>query len=106
MHLNGNYSISGHCKITTSLNNNINQLNGKIFESLGLEEFHFVEKIHQNSNKKSFDLTKDRYIQKFEDLLISRNVGRHNANVITDKKKWVINISLRQLSQLLRCDRF
>ena len=40
------------------LKNNIGQLKGKIKESITPEEFHLVERIHQNSYKKSFDLTK------------------------------------------------
>ena len=75
-------------------------------ESLTLEEFFFVEKIHHKSNKKSFDSTKNRYIQIFEDDLMNRNKGRRNANIITVKKKWVINMCLRQLSQFLRGVKF
>ena len=40
------------------LKNNIGQMKGKIKESITPEEFHLVERIHQNSYKKSFDLTK------------------------------------------------
>ena len=43
------------------LKNNIGQLKGKIRESITPEEFHLVERIHQNSYKKSFDLTKKTY---------------------------------------------
>ena len=43
------------------LKNNIGQLKGKIKESITPEEFHLVERIHQNSYKKSFDLTKKTY---------------------------------------------
>ena len=75
-------------------------------ESLTLEEFFFVEKIHHKSNKKSFDSTKNRYIQIFEDDLMNWNKGRRNANIITVKKKWVINMCLRQLSQFLRGVKF
>ena len=38
--------------------NNIEQLKGKILESITPEEFHFVKRFHQISYKKSFDLTK------------------------------------------------
>ena len=44
--------------IRDSLKNTIEQLKGKIIESLTLEEFHLVKKIHENSYKKSFELTK------------------------------------------------
>ena len=44
------------------LKNNIGQLKGKIKESITPEEFHLVERIHQNSYKKSFDLTKKTYV--------------------------------------------
>ena len=43
------------------LKNNIGQLKGKIKESITPEEFHLVERINQNSYKKSFDLTKKTY---------------------------------------------
>ena len=43
------------------LKNNIGQLKGKIKESITPEEFHLVERIHRNSYKKSFDLTKKTY---------------------------------------------
>ena len=43
------------------LKNNIGQMKGKIKESITPEEFHLVERIHQNSYKKSFDLTKKTY---------------------------------------------
>ena len=36
----------------------IKQLKCKILESITSEEFHLVGKIHENSFKKSFDLTK------------------------------------------------
>ena len=44
--------------IRDRLKNSIEQLKGKILESITPEEFHLVEKIHENSYKKSFDLTK------------------------------------------------
>ena len=40
--------------------NSIKQVKGKILESITPEEFHLVEKIHQNAFKKLFDLTKKR----------------------------------------------
>ena len=45
------------------LKNNIGHLKGKIKESITPEEFHLVERIHQNSYKKSFDLTKKTYTE-------------------------------------------
>ena len=44
--------------IRDRLKNKIEQLKGKILESLTSEEFHLVEKIHENSNKEFFVLTK------------------------------------------------
>ena len=84
--------------IRDRLKNGIEQLKGKILESITPEEFHLVEKIHENSYKKSFDLTKKRHIRKFDEL-ISRNRIRQSATNIADKKKWVINMSSRQLTR-------
>ena len=47
---------------------------GKFLESITPEEFHFVEKIHANSYKKSFDLTKKRHKGKFNELIIKNKV--------------------------------
>ena len=85
--------------IRDRLKNGIEQLKGKILESITPEEFHLVEKIHENSYKKSFDLTKKRHIRKFDEL-ISKNKITQSATNITDKKKWVINMSSRQLTQI------
>ena len=73
------------------LKNSIGQLKGKILESITPEEFYLVEKIHENSYKKSFDLTKKRNIKKFDELIGKKKVTQSATN-ITDKKKWVINI--------------
>ena len=81
------------------LKNSIEQLKGKILESITPEEFHLVEKIHENSYKKSFELTKKRDIQKFNELT-SKNKGTQSATNITDKKKWVINTYSRQLTHI------
>ena len=81
------------------LKNNIEQLKGKILESLTPEEFHLVEKVHENLYKKSFELTKKRHIQKFNEL-INKNKVTQSATNITDKKKWVINMSSRQLTHI------
>ena len=81
------------------LKNSIEQLKGKILESITPEEFHLVEKIHENSYKKSFELTKKRHIRKFNEL-ISKNKVTQSATNITDKKKWVINMSFRQLTHI------
>ena len=77
--------------IRDRLENSIEQLKGKILESVTPEEFHFVEKIHENLYKKSFELTKKRHIRKFNEL-ISKNKVTQSATNITDKKKWVINV--------------
>ena len=62
-----------------------------------LYEFHLVEKIHENSYMKSFDLTKKR--RKFDEL-INKNKITQSATNITDKKKWVINMPSRQLTHI------
>ena len=85
--------------IRDRLKNIIEQLKRKILESITPEEFHLVEKIHQNSYKKSFDLTKKRHIRKFDEL-IGKNKVTQSATNITDKKKWVINMSSRQLTHI------
>ena len=74
-------------------------MKGKILESITPEEFHFVQKIHENSYKKSFDLTKDRQLRKFDELII-RNRTTQSATNIADKKKWVIIMSSRQLTHI------
>ena len=80
------------------LKNSIEQLKGKILESITPEEFHLVEKIHENSYKKSFELTKKRHIRKFNELISKNKVTQSSATNITDKTKWVINMSSRQLT--------
>ena len=77
--------------IRDRLKNSIEQLKGKILESLTPEEFHLVEKVHENLYKKSFELTKKRHIRKFNEL-ISKNKITQSATNIADKKNWVINI--------------
>ena len=44
--------------IRDRLKNSIEQLKGKILESITPEEFHLAEKIHENLYKKFFELTK------------------------------------------------
>ena len=87
------------CYTCDRLKNSIEQLKGNILESITPEEFHFVKKIHENSYKKSFDLTKKRHTRKFNELN-SKNKVIQSATNITDKKKWVINISSRQLTHI------
>ena len=72
--------------ICNRLENSIEQLKGKILESITSEAFHLVEKIHENSYKKSFGLTKKRHIRKFDEL-IKKNKVTQSATKITDKKK-------------------
>ena len=43
--------------IRDRLKNSIEQLKGKILESITPEEFHLVENIYENSHKKSSELT-------------------------------------------------
>ena len=85
--------------IRDRLKNSIEQLKGKILESITPEEFHLVEKIHENLHKKSFELTKTRHIRKINEL-ISKNKGTQSATNTTDQKKWVINMSSRQLTNI------
>ena len=85
--------------IRDRLKNGIEQLKGKILESIAPDEFHLVEKIHENSCKKSFDLTKKGHIRKFDEL-ISKNKITQSATNITDKKEWVIDMSSRQLTHI------
>ena len=80
--------------IREKLKNSIKQLKVKILESITPEEFHPVEKFHENSYKKCFELTKKRHIQKFNELISKNKVTQSTTN-ITDKKKWVINMSSR-----------
>ena len=82
------------------LKNSIEQLKGKILESITPEEFRLVEKIHENSYKKSFDLKKKRHIRKFDELISKNKVTQSAATNITDKKKWVINMCSRQLTHI------
>ena len=72
------------------------QLKDKILESITPETFHLAEKIHKKLYKKSFELTKDRHIRTTNEL-ISKNRVTQSTTDTTDKKKWVINISSRQL---------
>ena len=50
--------------IRDRLKNSIDELKGNILESIIPEEFHLVEKIHENLYNKYFELTKRRHIQK------------------------------------------
>ena len=92
---------SGCISITQcgSLKNSIEQIKGKILEFITPEEFHLVEKIHGNLYKKSFELTKKRHIQKFNEL-ISKNKVTQSATNITAKKKCVIDMSSQQLTHI------
>ena len=85
--------------IRDRLKNSIEQLKGKVLESITPEEFHLVEKIHENLYKKSFELTKKKHIRKCNEL-ISKNKVTQSATNITDKKKWVINVSSRKLTPI------
>ena len=71
--------------ILDRLKNSIEQLKGTILESITPNVFHLVEKIHENLYKKSFDFTKKRHLQKFNEL-ISKNKLTQSATNIVDKK--------------------
>ena len=45
------------------------------------EEFHLVEKIHENLYKKSFELTKKRHIRKFNELINKNKVTQSATNI-------------------------
>ena len=79
--------------------NSIEQLKSKILESIKPEQFHLVEKIHQNLYKKTFDLTKKTYRRKFDELISKNKVTQSSTN-IADKKKLFINMSSRQLDDI------
>ena len=64
--------------------NSIKQLKSKILEFITPEEIHLVEKIHENSCKKSFELTKRKHPRKSNEL-ISKNKVAQSATNITDK---------------------
>ena len=81
------------------LKNSIEQLKGKILESITPEEFHLVEKIHENLYKESLELTKKRHKRKFNELINKNKVTQSATNII-DKKKWVINMFSRQLTHI------
>ena len=78
--------------IRDRLKNSMEQLKGKILESITPEEFRLVEKIHENSYQKSFELTKKRHIRKFNELISKNKVTQSSATTLTDKRKWVINV--------------
>ena len=81
------------------LKDNIEQLKGKILESITPEEFHRVEKIHENLYKESLELKKKRHTRKFNEMIDKNKVTQSTTN-ITDKKKWVINMSSIQLTHI------
>ena len=68
--------------IRDRLKNSIEQSKGKILESITPEEFHLVEKIHENLYKKSFELTKKRHIRKFNELISKNKVTQSVTNII------------------------
>ena len=74
-------------------------MKGNILKFITPEKFHLIEKIHQNSYKKSFYLTKKRHIRKLDEL-ISKNKVTQSVTNITDKRKWVINMSSKQLTPI------
>ena len=71
-------------------------MKGKILESKASQKFNFAEKIHKNS--KSFDLRKKQIRQ--SNKFLSKKKGTQGTAIIADKKKWIINICLRQLTKI------
>ena len=65
--------------IRDRLKNSIEQLKGKILE------FHLIKTIHENSYKKSFELTKKSHMRKFNELISENKVTKIATN-IADKK--------------------
>ena len=86
-------------RIKTKQSKTILQLKGKILESKAHEEFHLVEKTHQNLFKIFFDLVKKRYIHKFDELNSKNKVTGSTTNII-DKRKWVINMSSKLITHI------
>ena len=71
------------------LKNTIEKLKGNILESIIYGKFHFVENVYENLHKKTFDLTKKRHIQKFDELIRKNKVIQSAAN-IADKKNGLL----------------
>ena len=69
-------SVQYNHVILDRLKNSIKQLKRQSLESIAPEEFHLVKKSHENLYKKSFKLTKERQIRKFNEL-ISKNEKTH-----------------------------
>ena len=67
--------------IRDRLNNSIEQLKGKTLESITPDEFHLVEKVHENSYKKSFQNTKKRHVQKFIEFISKNKVTQSATNI-------------------------
>ena len=59
----------------------IEQLKGKTLESITPDEFHLVEKVHENSYKKSFQNTKKRHVQKFIEFISKNKVTQSATNI-------------------------
>ena len=57
------------------------------------------KKIYGNLYNKFFELTKKRRIRKLNELVSKNEVTQSVTNIIY-KKKWVINISSRQLNHI------
>ena len=55
-------------------------------ESITPEDFRLIEKIHKNLYKKSIELTKERHIRKFNELVSKNKVTQSAINII-DKKE-------------------
>ena len=70
-------------------------MKGNILETIMPEELHLLKKIHQNSYRKFFDLTKKRHMHNFYELISKNNVTL-SVTSKTDKKKWIINMSSKQ----------
>ena len=88
-----------HYVIRDRLKNSSKQLKGQILKSITPEELHLAGKIHENSYNKSFDLTKRRHLRKLN-TLIRKNKITQSATNITNKNKWIINMSSRQLTHI------
>ena len=67
--------------IHDKLKNSIEQLQGKILESVIPKEFRLVGNIHENLYKKFFDLTEQRLIRKFHELISKNKVTQSATNI-------------------------
>ena len=57
-------------------------MKGNILETIMAEELHLLKKIHQNSYRKFFDLTKERHMHNFYEL-----ISKNKVTLLAKQKK-------------------